>query len=161
MCWKLHALFASDFVFPTEEISDFGHFCTHPESAGQFNEGPQNHPDIGHSFCLLRRYFHFYLQSFRCGLIPWATTSQRQSGSRGSRGGCWGLRTPLARTPKGEDLGLAFERTTQQILPTLRTGHVSGVAEGRSGWWLKFLRPLCISLLFVNNTELSKICVKH
>lgn len=144
MCWKLHTLFASDFVFPTEEISDFGHFCTHPESAGQFNEEPQNHPDIGHSFCLLWRYFHFYLQSFQCGLILWATTSQRQSGSWGSRGGCW-----------------AFERTAQQILPTLHTGHVSGVAEGRSGWWQKFLRPLCISLLFVNNTELSKICVKH
>lgn len=131
MCWKFYALFASDFVFPTEETSDFGHFCTHPESAGQFNEGPQKYPEIGHSFCLLWRYFYFYLQSFRCGLIPWATTSQKQSGSQGSREGCWGLQTPLAQRSKREALGLAFERAAQQILPTLSTGQDSCF---RSGW---------------------------
>lgn len=50
-CWKLHALFASDFVFPRKETADFGHFCTHAGRAGQFSEGSQNHPEIGHSFC--------------------------------------------------------------------------------------------------------------
>lgn len=35
MCWKLHTLFASDFVFPKKEATDFGHFCIYTERAGE------------------------------------------------------------------------------------------------------------------------------
>ena len=130
MCWKLHALFASDFVFPKEETTDFGHFCTDAERAGQFNEGPQNHPEIGHSCCLLRSYFHFYLQSFRCGLVPRAITSRGLSRSQGSGGGCWGLRAPPARRPTRAAPGPAAARAAQQILPTSHTGQDSCFSSG-------------------------------
>lgn len=128
--WKLHALFASDFVFPKEETTDLGHFCTHAERAGQFNEGPQNHPETGHSRCLLRSYFHFYLQSFRCGLVPCAVPSRGLSAGQGSAGGCWGLWAPPARRPTRAAPGPVAARAPRQILPTSRMGQHSCFSSG-------------------------------